>query len=422
MTKQAATQYNTYTLADGLRIIHMPSESPVVYCGYGIRAGTRDESPGEEGLAHFCEHTTFKGTQRRNAMQILNCLESVGGDLNAFTNKESTFYHAAVLKEFMPRAVSLLTDIVFASTYPQHEIDKEKAVICDEIECYDDTPAELIYDEFENMLFQGHPLGHNVLGNAEHLSKYTSADALRFTRRHYRPGNAIFFAYGDISFKRLVAIVERCRARQRRAQEEPSAKSGGQAVPAMPLEAAPHGRMAVQHRGTHQAHVMTGRTAYGAHDKRRFPLFILNNILGGSCMNARLNVTLRERHGLVYTVESAMVNYSDTGLWAAYFGCDHGDVHKCLRLARHEFDRLMQKPLSPAQLERAKRQLKGQIGVAADSREGFALSFAKTFLLYGHGYDITRLCERIDEVTPAQIQDTAQEILDPTAMTTLVFE
>ena len=202
-------KYNTYTLDNGLRIIHLPSDSKVVYCGYQINAGTRNEEPGEEGLAHFCEHVTFKGTERRKAWHILNCLESVGGDLNAYTNKEGTVYYSAILKEHIARAVDLLTDIVFHSVYPQAEIDKEVEVICDEIESYNDSPAELIYDEFENIIFKGSPLGHNILGTAEQVRSFKTEDALRFTRKLYRPDNAIFFAYGDIDFKKLVRLLKK---------------------------------------------------------------------------------------------------------------------------------------------------------------------------------------------------------------------
>ena len=201
-------KYNTHTLPNGLRIIHLPSASRVVYCGYQIAAGTRDEAIGEEGIAHFCEHMTFTGTEKRNALQIINALEGLGGELNAFTNKEDTTFYAAISKEHFAQAINVLTDIVFHSQYPQQEIDKEVEVICDEIESYNDSPAELIYDEFENILFEGHPLGHNILGKAEQLRTYTTEDALRFVHRYYRPDNAIFFAYGDIDFKRLVKSLE----------------------------------------------------------------------------------------------------------------------------------------------------------------------------------------------------------------------
>src|SRR5574344_3117266 len=197
-------KYNTYTFDNGLRLIHLPSKSPVVYCGYEINAGSRNEEPGEDGLAHFCEHVTFKGTKRRKAWHILNCLESVGGDLNAFTNKEDTVYYSAILKEHIARAVDILTDIVFHSTYPQNEIDKEVEVICEEIESYNDSPSELIYDDFENIIFEGHPLGHNILGSVDNVRRFGSVSALAFARKYYRPDNAVFFVYGDIDFKDIL--------------------------------------------------------------------------------------------------------------------------------------------------------------------------------------------------------------------------
>ena len=409
-------KYNTYTLDNGLRIIHLPSDSKVVYCGYQINAGTRNEEPGEEGLAHFCEHVTFKGTERRKAWHILNSLESVGGDLNAYTNKEGTVYYSAILKEHIARAVDLLTDIVFHSVYPQAEIDKEVEVICDEIESYNDSPAELIYDEFENIIFKGSPLGHNILGTAEQVRSFKTEDALRFTRKLYRPDNAIFFAYGDIDFKKLVKLIRKALADDdsgkvaenaansvgKLAEEKlpqisqitqisgdensitteksvSSVKSvGPENYPSVGKEIA--GQTIVMQKNTHQAHVMIGTRAYDVNDSRRMPLYLLNNMLGGPGMNAKLNLALREHNGLVYTVESTMVAYGDTGIWSIYFGCDEHDVKRCLRLVRKELDKFMQKPLSEAQLKAAKKQIKGQVGVACDNRENFALDFGKSFL------------------------------------------
>ena len=412
-------KYNTYTLDNGLRIIHLPSDSKVVYCGYQINAGTRNEEPGEEGLAHFCEHVTFKGTERRKAWHILNCLESVGGDLNAYTNKEGTVYYSAILKEHIARAVDLLSDIVFHSVYPQAEIDKEVEVICDEIESYNDSPAELIYDEFENILFKGSPLGHNILGTAEQVRAFTTEDALRFTQKLYRPDNAIFFAYGDIDFKKLVRLLQRALAddksvgnlaKEKLPKNYPSVGDGiaGQTI--------------VMQKNTHQAHVMIGTRAYDVNDDRRMPLYLLNNMLGGPGMNAKLNLALREHNGLVYTVESTMVSYGDTGTWSIYFGCDEHDVKRCLRLVRKELDKFMQKPLSDAQLKAAKKQIKGQIGVACDNRENFALDFGKSFLHYGWEKNVDRLYEQVDEITAAQIQAVAQELFDKDRLTTLIFK
>ena len=387
----------------------MPSASPVVYCGIGIRAGSRQEAAGEEGLAHFCEHTTFKGTQRRSALQILNCLESVGGDLNAFTNKEETVFYAAILKEHLSRAVDLLCDIVFCSQYPSEELRHEADVICDEIESYNDSPAELIYDEFENMIFRGHPLGHHILGTREQVRAFTSDDARRFTRTYYRPDNALFFVYGDVNFSRLVKMLE---ARAVKSEEYPLTSRPSANTPhPTPLTPDAH----------HQAHVMLGCRTFSYTDGRRLPLFLLNNLLGGPGMNARLNLSLREREGLVYTVESSMASYSDTGCWSVYFGCDHHDVKRCLRLVFRELDRLMQHPLSERQLAAAKRQLKGQIAIACDNREQFALDAGKHFMHYGQERDITALFQDIDAITASQLQDLAQQLFNPKNLQQLIL-
>ena len=404
-------KYNTHTLSNGLRIIHLPSTSQVVYCGYQIAAGTRDECPGEEGMAHFCEHMTFKGTEKRNAIQIINALEGLGGELNAFTNKEDTTFYAAISKEHFAQAVNILTDIVFHSQYQQHEIDKEVEVICDEIESYNDSPAELIYDEFENVLFEGHPLGHNILGKAEQLRTYTTEDALRFVHRYYRSDNAIFFAYGDIDFKRLCKMLEKTEI-----QNHPNHPNHPKSPKSL------SGKTIIRELGTHQSHVMLGTRAYDIHHPLRIALYLLNNILGGPGMNARLNLSLRERNGLVYTVESTMVSYSDTGIWSVYFGCDPHDVKRCLHLVRRELDKVMQKPLSVTQLRNAKRQLKGQIAIACDNHEQFALDFGKSFLHYGWEKDITHLYDNIDKVTVEDIQNVANELFVPNRLTTLIFK
>ena len=426
----------------------------MVYCGYQINAGTRNEEPGEEGLAHFCEHVTFKGTERRKAWHILNCLESVGGDLNAYTNKEGTVYYSAILKEHIARAVDLLSDIVFHSVYPQAEIDKEVEVICDEIESYNDSPAELIYDEFENILFKGSPLGHNILGTAEQVRSFKTEDALRFTRKLYRPDNAIFFAYGDIDFKKLVKLIQKalgecpkgrelacsadCKSaetptEERIAEETPTGETPTEEMEAgdanhkvqsskfkvqskevqsskLNVQSKVAGQTIVMQKNTHQAHVMIGTRAYDVNDDRRMPLYLLNNMLGGPGMNAKLNLALREHNGLVYTVESTMVSYGDTGTWSIYFGCDEHDVKRCLRLVRKELDKFMQKPLSDAQLKAAKKQIKGQIGVACDNRENFALDFGKSFLHYGWEKNVDRLYEQVDEITAPDRKSTQRQI------------
>ena len=406
-------EYNICTLTNGLRVIHLPSPSHVVYCGYQIDAGTRDELSGEEGMAHFCEHVSFKGTEHRKAWHIINCLESVGGDLNAFTNKEDTVYYSSVLKEHLPRAVDVLTDIVFRSVYPEKEITKEIEVICDEIESYNDSPSELIYDEFENLIFKGHPLGHNILGSAEQLRTYTGKSAARFTNRLYTPENMVFFACGDIKFDRLVRLLEKSML------DIPSrntVKNGDVILPEY------HPGVYEINHNTHQVHVMMGNRAYCATDDKRIPLYLLNNILGGPGMSAYFNLSLRERKGLVYTVESNMVCYRDTGLWSVYFGCDPHDADKCMRLVRREMDKVIDKMFTPSQLNAAKKQIRGQIGIASDNRESFALDMGRVYLHFGEKKDLEQMYEEIEAVTAEQIQCVAAEVFDESKMTTLIIK
>ena len=411
------TRYQTAVLENGLRIIALPSASPVVYCGYQLNVGTANELPDEEGIAHFCEHVTFKGTTRRTAIDVIHCLEQVGGDLNAFTTKTDTVYYSAILKDHLPRAIDLLTDIVFHSVYPQKEIDKEVEVICDEIESYNDSPAELIYDEFENIIFRGHPLGHSILGTAERVRKFTTEDALRFTKKHYRPMNSVFFAYGDIDFDNLLSLLEKendCKVKVKGETEKPIK------IP-LPALSEYQPQTVKINKHTHQAHVMIGNRAYSIHDKRRMALYLLNNILGGPGMSARLNLALRERRGLVYTVDSSMVSYSLTGIWAIYFGCDADDLDECMRLVRAELDRFIDIPLTDDELAVAKQQIKGQIGIACDNRENLALDFGKGFLHYGWKKDISTLYRNIDAITAEEVQAVAHELFPEERLTKLIY-
>lgn len=415
-------KYNTTRLANGLRVIHLPSTSPVVYCGYEINAGTASETATEEGIAHFCEHATFKGTACRDSLDIIRCLENVGGDLNAYTTKTSTVYHSAILREHFPLAVDLLSDIVFRSIYPQKEIEKEVEVICDEIESYNDSPAELIYDEFENLLFKNLPLGHSILGTAKTVRQFTSEDAKRFTSRYYRPDNSVFFVYGNVDFNQVVALLQQHTGDI--VPTEPLQLNYTEDATATIVKGAETYRASniVVHKKTHQAHVMIGTRGYSVHDSRRIALYLLNNILGGPGMSARLNLSLRERNGLVYTVESTFASFSATGMWSTYFGCDPKDTARCIALVHEELENMMQQPLSDEELDTAKRQIKGQIGIACDSRESFALDFGKSFLHYGWEKDITNLYAQIDKVTAADIQNVAKDLFTKEKLTTLIYK
>ena len=402
---------NTTTLTNGLRIIHTPSPTSVVYCGYAINAGTRDEQEHETGLAHFVEHMLFKGTTRRRAWHILNRMENVGGDLNAFTNKEETVVYSAFLKKDFTRALELLTDIVFRSTFPQHEINKERGVILEEIDSYEDNPAELIFDDFENLLFHEHSLGHNILGTPQHIKRFTTASAQHYAQRYYHPANAVLFVYGNIPFNRIVMWAERLTA------DIPSgyANTGRTA----PLPYTP--RLEETKRHTHQTHVMLGCVGYPSSDKRRTGLYLLNNMLGGPGMNSRLNLALREQTGLVYNVESNLTSYTDTGVFNIYFGTDPRDAERCIELTMHELHRLCQSPLTALQLSAAKKQLIGQIGVASDNFENTALGMAKTYLHYGKYESIEALFHRIEALTPKELWDIANELFKKENLTLLIY-
>lgn len=403
--------YHTHTLSNGLRIIHAPNQSAVAYCGFAIDAGTRDEADTEQGMAHFVEHLIFKGTQKRHAWHILNRMEHVGGDLNAYTNKEETVVYSAFLAEHFPRAVELLADIVFHSTYPQAEIDKEVEVIIDEIQCYEDSPSELIFDDFEELIFPNHPLGRNILGKPHLLHQFKSEDALRFTSRYYRPDNMVFFVQGNIEFKRVIRWVEKVVSDIPATTTERQRKS--------PLAYLPQTHTI--HRDTHQAHVMIGSRGYDAHNEKRTALYLLNNILGGPGMNSRLNVSLRERSGLVYNVEANLTSYTDTGVFCIYFGTEHQQVERCIRLVQKELKKLREKPLSTLQLAAAKKQIIGQIGVARDNAENTALGMAKTFLHYHKMDDPQEVFQRIEALTAKELWEVSNEMFEENYLSTLIY-
>ena len=411
-------QFNTFSLPNGMRVIHMTSPTHVAYCGMAIDAGTRDELAGEEGMAHFCEHMMFKGTERRRAWHILNRMEAVGGDLNAYTTKEETFVYAAFMKEHLARAVELITDVVFHSTYPQHEIDKEAEVIVEEIESYNDTPADLIFDKFENMLFEGHPLGHDILGTPERVRSFCTADALRFTRRLYRPDRMVFFVMGDYDPKHVRKTIEKfCGT-----EVHGCLGQDDQNEYRKPDQLRYTARLCEKEMGTHQAHVMLGCPAYPADDERRIALYFLNNLIGGPGMNSLLNVALREHHGLVYTVDSSLTNYTDTSTFAIYFGCDAKDVERCLRLVRRELDQLMRQPLSQRRFDAAQKQIRGQIGVACDNFENYCLDMAKSFLHYNKFEGMADTFRHLDNLTPEMLWQVANDLFAPEKLSTLIIK
>ena len=410
LSTRAEMQYNIHTLSNGLRIIHEPSSSKVAYCGFAVDAGTRDEAENEQGMAHFVEHLIFKGTRKRKAWHILNRMENVGGDLNAYTNKEETVIYSAFLTEHFGRALELLADIVFHSTFPQNEIEKETEVIIDEIQSYEDTPSELIFDDFEDMIFRNHPLGRNILGRPDLLKKFRSEDAMAFTSRFYQPSNMVFFVLGDFNFQKIVRQVEKLLV------DLPLVTVENQrTIPPLYVP-----EQLVVHKETHQAHVMIGSRGYNAYDDKRTALYLLNNILGGPGMNSRLNVSLRERRGLVYTVESNLTSYTDTGAFCIYFGTDPEDVDTCLKLTYKELKRMRDVKMTSSQLMAAKKQLIGQIGVASDNNENNALGMAKTFLHYNKYESSESVFRRIEALTAEGLLEVANEMFAEEYLSTLI--
>lgn len=406
-------QVKTYTLPNGLRVIHMMSPTQVAYCGIAVDAGSRDERSGEYGLAHFCEHLMFKGTTRRRSWHILNRMESVGGDLNAYTNKEETVFYAAFMRQHLIRATELIADIVFNSTFPQQEIDKECEVIVEEIESFNDSPADLIFDEFENLIYANHSLGHDILGTKDAVRSYKTADSIRFFQRMYKPERMVFFVYGNYSEQevkrcfRYLTTVQASAGDTRRQVED----FGPRQV----------GARQEKQMDTHQAHVMMGCRAYPSDDQRRIALYFLNNLIGGPGMNSLLNIALREKRGWVYTVESILTNYTDTSTFSVYFGCEPEHVDKCIRIVHQVLRRLADTPLSERQFGAAMKQIKGQIGVACDNFENFALDITKSFLHYNKVEGVNDTFRHLEQLTPQLLQSVAQDLFTESNLSILIF-
>ncbi|MFA5210389.1 MAG: pitrilysin family protein [Proteiniphilum sp.] len=393
----------THTLSNGLRIIHRNTPSEISHCGIAVNTGSRDEYPQEAGMAHFVEHMLFKGTRKRRAHHIAGRMESVGGELNAYTTKEETFYYATFLGEYFPRAVELLADMLFHSEFSPLLIDREREVILDEINSYQDDPAELIWDDFENMLFAGHDLGHYILGVPETLQRFDREQILHFMEREYQPSRMVFFSSGRIPFPKVVKQLERYFSIAP-AREEINTRI----APTFPCKP----RKEMLHKNTSQSHVMMGVPALSMRHPQRHALLLLNNILGGGSLNSRLNASLREKHGLVYHVESNVTLYSDTGLFAVYFAGDPQQRERCIRLVKKEINRLLEKELTPLQLNLAKRQWKGQLGIAAEQNENYTLAMAKRFLHTGRYLSLKEMFDRIDAITAEELHDTARYLFD----------
>ncbi|MFP4366065.1 MAG: M16 family metallopeptidase [Bacteroidales bacterium] len=402
---------DTYTFENGIRIIHHQVSSHIAHCGLFVNAGSRDEKAVEHGMAHFIEHLIFKGTKKRRAHHIINRLEAVGGEINAYTSKEETCIHSSFLKEDFERAIELISDMTFHSVFPEKEIEKEKEVIMDEIISYKDSPSEQIFDDFEELIFKGHPMGRNILGTPGKLKLFSRQDILKFMINNYHTDQMVFSSVGDINFGKVL-------------------KYAGKHLGSIPANKAPGTRKGIPgyqpsskavRKKTHQAHCITGNIAFDLHDERRIPMVLLNNILGGPGMSARLNLALREKTGYAYNVESHFTAYSNTGIFSVYFGTDKERLEKCRQLVQREFAGLRNVSMSSLQLKRAKRQLTGQLAIGWESKESLMLVIGKSHMRFNRVDSMEEVKKKIDQVTPGQILEVANIVLDPQQLSELVF-
>jgi predicted Zn-dependent peptidase len=406
------TDHQVHTLSNGIRILFKHSPSPITHCCFLVNAGSRDELPEKEGLAHFIEHMLFKETGRRNTPQILNRLELVGADLNAYTTKEYTCIHASLLKQHLERAIDLFEDILFHSTFPEEEMEKERGVILDEIASYLDQPEEAIQDDFEEYLFKGHPMGNNILGTPESVAAITAADIRAFMAANNNTHQMVFAVYGDYDFNKLIKLCEKYfglvpENTSQKNREVPGLIKSGTFSFKKPIA---------------QTHCIIGSRAYPSAHQNKYGLLLLNNILGGMGMSNRLNLEIREKHGIAYTIESNYTSLTDSGIFSIYFGTDAEKADKALRLVHKELKKLREQRLGNVLLKQAKDKFIGQIALAEESRMSLIISMAKSLLDFNHIDSLENIFDRINAVTADGLLEISNEIFDNDRMITLTFE
>jgi predicted Zn-dependent peptidase len=404
--------YQVYTLANGIRLLHKYSPSAITHCCFVVNAGSRDEPEHKEGLAHFIEHLLFKETEKRSTSQILNRLELVGADLNAYTTKEYTCIHASLLKQHLERTIDLFEDILFHSTFPDDELEKERGVILDEIASYLDQPEEAIQDDFEELLFKDHPIGKNILGTPQTVAVLNKTDINDFISANYNTHEMVFAVYGDYELKNVAKLLEKyfggiTANTAKKNRISPNVNAIGLHTVNKPIS---------------QTHCIIGNQAYSSSNPNRYGLLLLNNLLGGMGMSNRLNLEIREKHGIAYTIESNYTSLSDTGIFSIYFGTDAEKSDKALRLVHKELKKLRDQQLGTLQLYQAKQKFIGQIALAEENRMGLIISMAKSVMDFNHSDSLEQVFAKINAVTAAQLLEISNEIFDDTRMITLLFE
>ena len=419
-----------HNLPNGVQIVHRKTTSPVVYVGIMVGAGTRHELPNENGMAHYIEHCVFKGTEHYTARQIINHIEGIGGEINAYTTKEETTFYAATLRNHFRTTLHLLAEMVLHPTFNKKETDKEVTVILDEIESYNDSPSELIYDDFENMIFEGSSLAMPILGTKKTLRRISKSPdiALSWMQQHYRPERMVLFVLGNVTTQQVISAAERELASLNpplRGEVSTPPFAGSPKTPAFWgafREGKGVGLSRTYHRHTHQTHIMLGSHAYPIGHPKQLTMYLLNNILGGGSMSSRLYLSLREKHGLVYNIDSQAVPLSDTGYWNIYLACEPQHKEQCLELCHKELKQLRDTTLTSAQLQRALRQLEGQMAISAENQENNALAMAKQMLYHHHAPAWQETFAKVQQITPTQLQDVANEVFAPENIYTMLYD
>ena len=405
-------EYQIFTLKNGIRVIHQPSDSRVAHFGVIMNTGSRDEEPEEQGMAHFIEHTIFKGTTKRKAFQIINRVEDVGGEINAYTTKEETAIYATFLKEYYDRSIDLMSDIIKNASFPERELEKEKEVIIDEINSYNDSPSELIFDEFEELVYDGHAIARNILGTPKIVRKFNRSKVLNFMKRNYHTSEMVICSIGNIDFKKFKKYIHQyfddipentsVRNRQQFNHYQPTLKEVD--------------------KSTYQAHSIIGGIAPSLKSDDRLSMVLMNNILGGNSMNSRLNMALRERNGMAYNIESSYTPYTDTGIFMVYFGTENNNLDKAFKLIHKEFDLLRNKLMGPQQLLKAQKQLIGQIAISSESREDLMLNIGRSLLYFDKVDPLSFVYQKIEEITAQQIMEVANQVLVKENLSTLIYK
>jgi predicted Zn-dependent peptidase len=404
--------YQDITLKNGIRLLHRQTSDAVAHCGLIINTGSREESEKENGMAHFIEHMVFKGTNKRKAFHILSRMENVGGELNAYTTKEETCVYCSFLPEYYERSIELIQDLVFNSVFPAKEMEKEKDVVMDEINSYRDTPSEEIYDEYENQIYDGHSIGRNILGTRKTVKKFNKKMIDDFILNNYHSDQMIISSVGNISFEKLQKIILKYYG-ELPANLRTESRSVFQDYKPQSV---------VLKRKNYLSHACIGNLAYPRKDERRLAMVLLNNILGGPGMNSRLNLSIREKYGFAYNIESQYYPYSDTGVFCIYLGTDAGYMDKATDLVNKELALLRDKKMGTLQLKRAKQQIIGQLAISLESNLSRMLSAGKSVLHLGKVDPVANIISRIEKISSEDLIEVANDIFNPSELSSLIYK